>query len=131
MAIRYLKNGNYLVTDFIVGEGDEAIMVPLGNLPLYSDAELAAYGVTREVTEDVPSCDPLQALLWLAGHGKGESDVIALIDGIADTTTRLQARAYWQRAARYHADNQFIIMLWQGLGIDVPVAQAISEASQL
>ncbi len=84
-----------------------------------------------DVPVNVPSITPLQALLWLAGHGKGDADVRALIASISDTTQRLTALAYWDRATTFKHDDPFIAMLWAGLGITASVDQAFTEAAAL
>lgn len=133
MTTRFFKDGNEILTDFLVGEPEDehAIWVPFGNLPVYTDAELATLGVTKTVTEDPIEITPLQGLLWLAAHGKSEADVLTLIDSIPDTTTRLQAKAYWQRAERFHSNNGFIQMLWLGLGLSTTPQAAFEEARLL
>jgi len=80
---------------------------------------------------EIPSITPLQALLWLSAHGKGDADVRAVINTISETTTKLQALAYWDRATTFLHDNTFIVMLWSALSISISVDEAFIEASKL
>jgi hypothetical protein len=79
----------------------------------------------------IPTISPLQALLWLSMHGKGDADVRAVINSIPDVTTKLQTLAYWDRAVTLAHDHPFIIELWSAFGITVPVDQAFIEAATL
>lgn len=56
--IAYMRDGVELTNDFVVGSGEDAIVVPFGNLAVWNDDDLAEYGVTR-TTVQVP--DPVPA----------------------------------------------------------------------
>ena len=55
MTTRYYRNGSELTNDFVVGEGADAVLHPFGNVLVWSDADLAAVGVSKVVTPDVPA----------------------------------------------------------------------------
>lgn len=81
--------------------------------------------------EAIPSITPLQASLWFAQHGKSDVDVMSIINAIADTTARLSAQAYWNRAPRLDVDNPLVPVLWAGLGLKVTPEQAFREAAAI
>jgi hypothetical protein len=54
MATKFMRNGREVIADFYHGSGENEVLVPYENLRLYSDAELAAYDITKIVTADVP-----------------------------------------------------------------------------
>jgi hypothetical protein len=120
------EHGIYTVVDDVV---------PAGKITTGSTLELADGIVHRHWTladapaPAVPQINRLQALLWLAPHGKGDADVRSLIASVPDATQRLIASAYWDASPVYKHDDPFITMLWAGLGIDVPVEQAFAEAA--